>query len=454
MSGAPPGAVAGEGGERKEEVPLLPADRHNAEVMPVLWKLIGLEEPAVDHSEMEEMRHHTDKLRRGESNGDMSTEPPGNLRRVQRPSPGPEALASSGGVLEKRSPWWTEGWRKRSYLLWDKKFLYFNSGRGDRPLGVLDFGLVRYELHCRWLSQEVDEGSGRSCDVCSLPTPKGWREFYLRPVAYPLKVFAFRGPKNEIGPLIQRLSSLVATRIDRPSPIERAVVSMQNFWRYPFINAADFYQQVESGDILLFRGTDRAARLQRTATRALYDHVGLMLRGDDGRVYLLEATGTQGVNTLSWDTFLAKRWDKCYNWVAYRKAYFPRTEEQMNALEDYVHSVLGHRYGLSVGKLLGRTFSGTFDQAGHEVSPAASNAHAEEAGTLKSSTSTAVEEDATRTFFCSELVAACLKRCGVLAGDRSSTTYWPGSFGQMCSTKLPLQDNVFLGEEQVIMFDP
>ena len=54
------------------------------------------------------------------------------------------------------------------------------------------------------------------------------------------------------------------------------------------------------------------------------------------------------------------------------------------------------------------------------------------------------EQDTSRTFFCSELVAACLKRCGVLAGARDSAQFWPGSFSQHCTEALPLHPKASL----------
>ena len=38
------------------------------------------------------------------------------------------------------------------------------------------------------------------------------------------------------------------------------------------------------------------------------------------------------------------------------------------------------------------------------------------------------ELDEDKTFFCSELVAACYKRIGILPEEISAATYWPGSY--------------------------
>jgi len=346
------------------------------------------------------------------------------------------------GSFEKRSPWWVQGWRPRAYRLRDRKLLYFRKDRPDRPQGVLDFGLVRYELHCCWQhpvggkADRLDEiEKPRRCDVCDVPPLGNLKTFYLRPVAFPSKVFAFRGNADEIEALTTRIAELVAMPMLSTIPHERNVVSLKNFWRYPFIREHQFQKRVESGDILLFRGQDAPAKLQRAATGALYDHVALLIKSANDEVFVLEATGNHGVKILSWEYFTGRRWHQCYAWIAYRKVYFQRTPEQLHALQTFITAVLGRPYGLSLGKLVGRTLSEAFDERGGPVAP-----------------SPAAAGEAHRSLFCSELTAACLKRCGVLASARASSRYWPSSFSQHCAEPLPLQEHAHVGEEQVIVF--
>lgn len=354
------------------------------------------------------------------------------------------------GSFEKRSPWWVEGWRPRSFVLKDRKLVYYKNDRPDRPLGVLDFTLLQYELHCCWLKGEDEKNEAqRACDICINLEPENWSALYLKPRAFPSKVFAFRGPLEQMQALAESLAKIIASLALPAHPlVEHRVLSLKNFWRYPFIREEDFVRQVQNGDILLFNGTDRAARLQRAATGAIYDHVGLLLRTVDDEVLLLEATGRHGVGTVPWELFKAWHWHEVYDSLAYRKVYFPRTHAQLTALQIYVCSVLGMRYGLTVRKLWERRDSKAFDEDGREIS---------KDGSRVDETTLDVEgrprhEDA-RTFFCSELVAACLKRCGVIASKRASSYYWPGSFSQHSLERLTLHENVRIGEEQVIVFD-
>lgn len=374
------------------------------------------------------------------------------------------------GVFEKRSPWWVEGWRPRTYVLRDEKLLYFDPHFPDKPLGVLNFALVRFELHCFWRdgddegaenleetaqvpqSQEDEASLKRSCECCDTSAPASWCTFYLKPVLFPKKVFAFRGPQSEIRDLTAR----VAETLDMKASLsdadgkslsqERMVISLKNFWRFPFLTEAEFAHRACSGDIILFRGKDKRARLQRAATGSLYDHVGLLLRNQWGELVILEALGMTGVSCLRWSVFLARKWHTCYDWIAHRRVYFGRSQKQIAALQRYVRSVLGHRYGLTVKKLLTRELSDEFDENGECISSAEA-AKAGEAPTANDS------DEEGRTFFCSELVAACLKRCGVIAGNKSSKCYWPGSFSQSCAESLTLQEHACIGEEQLIVFN-
>jgi len=382
----------------------------------------------------------------------------------------PKETRELTGVFEKRSPWWVEGWRPRTYVLRDDKLLYFDPNFPDKPLGVLNFALVRFELHCFWRdgddggaenleetakvprSQEDEASLKRSCDCCDTSAPASWCTFYLKPVLFPKKVFAFRGPQSEIQDLIARIAETLDTK-GSPSNAdskslsqERMVISLKNFWRFPFLTQSEFSHRACSGDILLFRGKDKRAKLQRAATGSLYDHVGLLLRNQFGELVILEAMGMTGVSTLGWKNFVERKWHTCYDWIALRRVYFGRSQKQIAALQRYVRSVLGHRYGLTVKKLLARELSDEFDENGECISSAVA-ANAGEGQTANDS------DEEGRSFFCSELVAACLKRCGVIAGNKSSKCYWPGSFSQSCAECLPLQEHARIGEEQLIVFN-
>mmetsp|Transcript_37502 Transcript_37502/g.86523 ORF Transcript_37502/g.86523 Transcript_37502/m.86523 type:complete len:487 (+) Transcript_37502:27-1487(+) len=362
----------------------------------------------------------------------------------------------ASGTFEKRQPHWVDGWRQRAYILRQRKLLYFDEAWPDRPCGVLDFGLLRFHLHCAWL--EGDNKQVRwSCEQCSNQAPAGYVVFYLRPAKFPDKVFAFRGEAQAMKELASKLALLIRSELPDKMLTGSAAASQKNFWRYPFVKESTFLDQADTCDILLFRSRVEAcpgAKLQRTLTTAAYDHVGMVVRGAAGKVHILEALGGHGVYREEWHTFLSLGWHECYSHIVWRKVYFRRTELQMQHLQQFLASAMGANYGLDMGKLfLGRKNSIGFDADGTPISQAQSGASPasdlySDAFTLENP-----QEDDNRTYFCSELVAACLKRVGVLAGSTASTQYWPGNFSQQSGRALSLQPDTFIGEELVIVLD-
>jgi hypothetical protein len=64
-----------------------------------------------------------------------------------------------------------------------------------------------------------------------------------------------------------------------------------------------FLEQVDSGDILLFRSNNQIGTwITRTFTKSHFDHVALILRFGNNveDLYLLEAVGDSGVRMVSW----------------------------------------------------------------------------------------------------------------------------------------------------------
>jgi len=64
------------------------------------------------------------------------------------------------------------------------------------------------------------------------------------------------------------------------------------YWKTHKINERTMRRCTESGDILLFTCNTIMSRAQRFITGSKYDHVGILLKDNNGRVQLLEATGT------------------------------------------------------------------------------------------------------------------------------------------------------------------
>jgi hypothetical protein len=99
-----------------------------------------------------------------------------------------------------------------------------------------------------------------------------------------------------------------------------------------------------------------------------------------------------------------------------------RTEQILESIESFVVENLDKEFGIGIGKLF------KFQSVMHKTE----------------------EEKKSRTYFCSELVAALYKAMGLLEKGKSCTQYYPVHFSE--SSNLPLLKGT-LGPEQIICFD-
>jgi len=150
------------------------------------------------------------------------------------------------------------------------------------------------------------------------------------------------------------------------------------------------------------------------------DHVGLLLRYNNGEIVLFEASGKEGVGLCRWRTFMKNKWYMLFHKIVYRKLYGPKTPDMMAGIEKFVRYSVGKKYQLNASKLLKKKSVTSF-------------------------------EDEDRTFFCSELVAACFKKIGLLPKDISAARYLPGSFS--AEKKMELFCSAKLGDESLIDFE-
>eukprot|EP00330_Aristerostoma_sp_ATCC50986_P001784 CAMPEP_0114582516 /NCGR_PEP_ID=MMETSP0125-20121206/6474_1 /TAXON_ID=485358 ORGANISM="Aristerostoma sp., Strain ATCC 50986" /NCGR_SAMPLE_ID=MMETSP0125 /ASSEMBLY_ACC=CAM_ASM_000245 /LENGTH=109 /DNA_ID=CAMNT_0001775501 /DNA_START=1381 /DNA_END=1710 /DNA_ORIENTATION=+ len=107
--------------------------------------------------------------------------------------------------------------------------------------------------------------------------------------------------------------------------------------------------------------------------------------------------------------------------MVYRKLDIERTDDMVNKIEKFVKATVGKKYKVSATKLLKK----------------------------KSDFEEEIRDD--QTFFCSELVAACYKRIGLLPKEIPSSSYLPGTFSEK-KKKLTLQQNAKLSSEYLIDF--
>lgn len=104
-------------------------------------------------------------------------------------------------------------------------------------------------------------------------------------------------------------------------------------------------EKADTGDLLLFSGSRLGCRIQRFFTRSRFgtlafhervDHVGMLLRYQDRRLFLLEATNNEGVEVFEWNDNVAKEYNVIYNKIVYRKLLYKRTQEDIARLESFL----------------------------------------------------------------------------------------------------------------------
>ncbi|POM80228.1 Hypothetical protein PHPALM_1966 [Phytophthora palmivora] len=153
------------------------------------------------------------------------------------------------------------------------------------------------------------------------------------------------------------------------------------------------------GDLILFNGRAKASTLQRSMTRAEWDHVAIVVPAHEGgNLQLLEATGDGVTLTpltarlLAYSTFHVR-------YFVLRKLRTPLLSRAVvnDLLERFTAKVEGLSYSLSIRRIL---YTG-------QVNPTRSQAN---------------------TFFCSELVAAAYKSLGIISHVNAAKDFWPGSF--------------------------
>ncbi|EAS06661.1 PH domain protein (macronuclear) [Tetrahymena thermophila SB210] len=186
---------------------------------------------------------------------------------------------------------------------------------------------------------------------------------------------------------------------------------------------SEFIEKAKSGDIILFNTESIPAAMQRKTTFSKYDHVGIVVKLRDNFVRIFDATG-YGVELTEWNKFVYENGQ--YNSMTYRQLNYSKREKVLPALYNFILQANGKKYSMNLLKF--------------------------------AKMNSIVEDNSSKnkdsTYFCSELVAKCLKEMGLLNQITSSTQYWPRSFSSEYEDKeLVLYDNAFLEQEKTILLD-
>ena len=105
-------------------------------------------------------------------------------------------------------------------------------------------------------------------------------------------------------------------------------------------------EKADTADLILFSGDRFACKVQRFLTRSRFgiyvcpnivlDHVGMLLRYQDARVFLLEATNNEGVGITEWNEETAKEYRSVYSTIVYRQLQYKRTYQTVAKLEKFL----------------------------------------------------------------------------------------------------------------------
>ena len=105
----------------------------------------------------------------------------------------------------------------------------------------------------------------------------------------------------------------------------------------------------------MFKASSAGAALTRTFTHSKYDHVAMILRmeGNLGEVFIIDATGNNGVAICTWSSLRDHIGsNKYYRKVIYRHVDFNRSKQMVKKLDQFLSEVVGKKYDIGPKKLL------------------------------------------------------------------------------------------------------
>eukprot|EP00930_Biecheleria_cincta_P019812 TRINITY_DN15040_c0_g1_i1.p1 TRINITY_DN15040_c0_g1~~TRINITY_DN15040_c0_g1_i1.p1 ORF type:complete len:503 (-),score=86.52 TRINITY_DN15040_c0_g1_i1:318-1826(-) len=347
---------------------------------------------------------------------------PGRDRRasLKAPLPPQELPEKSGWVKKVCSSWIIDNWQWRWLVVRGRRVSWYDGPDMIKTHGAIDFELVEVDIEQLWEAQPSSRlgapssttasstGSlfcgprGRTCvdlDIFSSSGKQDQEVAFRICAAGSKRAFEMRvASAKEGSEWVSAIAAHLADAAVRCNGRARMQVDQlgRAWWRISRISAATFASLAQTGDVLLFRSPGALPKLIRMASSGgRYDHVGLILKLEGGKIGILEATGNEGVGLVTWDTFLANDWQDLYPELALRRVRCPRQQEQLDALQEWVSTVIGKPYRLSYSKLARRGSVG-----GNQAD-----------------------------FFCSQLVAEGLKVLGVIPrGEKASSEFWPSTF--------------------------
>lgn len=140
-------------------------------------------------------------------------------------------------------------------------------------------------------------------------------------------------------------------------------ISEGNFWNRLIISIPELTKYGSHMDIILMRSKNPIFYLHRFLMRSHFDHVGVLVKDETERLFVLEAIQSKGVCLSSLDSLLLTFQEE-YEELAYRKLIVQGNASlHIEHLESYINNILGSKYELSLTKLF---LDNNVDYAGKE----------------------------------------------------------------------------------------
>ncbi|CAK85784.1 unnamed protein product (macronuclear) [Paramecium tetraurelia] len=254
------------------------------------------------------------------------------------------------GWLKKKSPKLLVRWQKRYVKIQDGKMLYFKGS--DKFKGCIDFHLISVSITPIMKNNLIYK------------IRMELRRYFILSVDHKDLQDWYRCIKQHI---------LIKQSYPKMTPLNH-----ESMWKFERVNETYFRKKADTGDILLFRDQSPLSKIQRAFTGDNFDHVALLLRDNNGELFLFESMRQTSVNHLSWDAFMRNNWRTLYS---QSNQLFEKLEQFVKVHNRFIaQGSIGKRYQMSPSKLIKRL--------------------------TKSNESIHDLEKDVKSFFCSELIAA------------------------------------------------
>ena len=206
-----------------------------------------------------------------------------------------------------------------------------------------------------------------------------------------------------------------------------------NFYEEIYITLSEFERTAKTGDILLFQTMNTLANFQRVYTCDNYDHVGIILKENNG-IKIFESTSIGKCSPLSWNIFKILFFNLVYKKIALRKLIYENNDKKLEAenkkiieekCKNFLKEIKGKNYYLSILKFLCCQKPETYEYE--------------------------KKFEKSEGFCCSALAAALYIKIGIAKLQKSVHSIKPGDFEQR-KNKIYFEQGYSLGPEQIIEF--